>query len=33
MLAIGLGKQKGAETCHTLGFGQLADRMVVWPPR
>ena len=27
MLAIGLGKQKGAETCHTLGFGQLADRI------
>ena len=27
MLAIGLGKQKGAETCHTRGFGQLADRI------
>ena len=27
MLAIGLGKQKGAETCHTRGFGPLADRI------
>ena len=27
MLAIGLGKQKGAETCHTRGFGQVADRI------
>lgn len=27
MLAIGLGKQRGAETCHTRGFGQLADRI------
>ena len=27
MLAIGLGKQKGAETCHTRGFGQLAERI------
>ncbi|MDE0228337.1 MAG: lactate racemase domain-containing protein [Spirochaetaceae bacterium] len=27
MLAIGLGKQKGAETCHTRGFGALADRI------
>ena len=27
MLAIGLGKQKGAETCHTRGFGQLAKRI------
>ena len=27
MLAIGLGKQNGAETCHTRGFGQLAERI------
>ena len=27
MLAIGLGKQKGAESCHTRGFGQLAERI------
>ncbi len=27
MLAIGLGKQKGAETCHTRGFGRLAERI------
>ncbi|MDE0447784.1 MAG: DUF362 domain-containing protein [Spirochaetaceae bacterium] len=27
MLAIGLGKQKGAETCHTRGFGALAERI------
>ncbi len=24
MMAIGLGKQKGAETCHRLGFGTMA---------
>jgi hypothetical protein len=24
MLAIGLGKQRGAETCHNLGFGRMA---------
>jgi hypothetical protein len=28
MIAIGLGKQKGAETCHALGFGHMA-RLVV----
>ena len=27
MLAIGLGKQKGAEICHTRGFGHLAKRI------
>ena len=24
MLAIGLGKQKGADACHNLGVGQMA---------
>lgn len=28
MLAIGLGKQKGAESCHKLGFGQMAKHIV-----
>ena len=27
LAAIGLGKQQGAETCHTLGFGRLAERV------
>lgn len=28
MISIGLGKQKGAETCHRLGFGQMAENIV-----
>lgn len=28
MITIGLGKQKGAESCHTLGFGQMAEFVV-----
>jgi hypothetical protein len=28
MMAIGLGKQKGAESCHKLGFGKMADHIV-----
>ncbi len=27
MLAIGLGKQYGAEICHNLGFGRMADNV------
>ncbi|MAG13371.1 MAG: hypothetical protein CMN78_02225 [Spirochaetales bacterium] len=27
MCAIGLGKQKGAETCHNLGFGRMAENV------
>ena len=27
MLAIGLGKQKGAEICHNLGFGRMAENL------
>ncbi len=27
MLAIGLGKQRGAETCHALGFREMASRV------
>ena len=27
MLAIGLGKQRGAETCHNLGFAKMADNI------
>ncbi len=27
MLVIGLGKQKGAETCHRLGFGYMAENV------
>ncbi len=27
MLAIGLGKQRGAQTCHDLGFGRMADNV------
>jgi hypothetical protein len=27
MLAIGLGKQKGAETCHKFGFGKMAENV------
>ncbi|GGJ03522.1 hypothetical protein GCM10010885_11030 [Alicyclobacillus cellulosilyticus] len=27
MLAIGLGKQKGAEACHQLGFGRMAEHV------
>ncbi|GFN34591.1 nickel pincer cofactor-dependent isomerase, group 22 [Tepidimicrobium xylanilyticum] len=27
MMAIGLGKQKGAETCHRLGFGTMAKNV------
>jgi len=28
MISIGLGKQKGAEACHRLGFGQMAENIV-----
>lgn len=28
MITIGLGKQKGAETCHTYGFQRMADHIV-----
>lgn len=28
MITIGLGKQKGAEACHTLGFGRMAEFIV-----
>ena len=28
MIAIGLGKQKGAESCHKLGFGHMAKHIV-----
>ncbi|MHB1684316.1 MAG: hypothetical protein ACYCYO_16065, partial [Bacilli bacterium] len=28
MIAIGLGKQMGAEACHKLGFGHMADHIV-----
>ena len=28
MTTIGLGKQKGAESCHTLGFGRMAEFIV-----
>ncbi|MDN4595122.1 lactate racemase domain-containing protein [Polycladomyces subterraneus] len=28
MISIGLGKQKGAEVCHRLGFGQMAENIV-----
>lgn len=28
MLAIGLGKQKGADSCHTYGFGRMAEFIV-----
>ncbi|WP_274652689.1 lactate racemase domain-containing protein [Paenibacillus humicola] len=27
MIAIGLGKQKGAEACHQLGFGHMAENV------
>lgn len=27
MMAIGIGKQKGAETCHNLGFGTMSDNI------
>jgi hypothetical protein len=27
MIAIGLGKQKGAEVCHNLGFGKMAEHI------
>lgn len=27
MISIGLGKQKGAEACHQLGFGQMAENV------
>jgi hypothetical protein len=27
MIAIGVGKQKGAETCHNLGFGTMAENL------
>jgi hypothetical protein len=29
MIAIGLGKQKGAETCHQLGFKYMAEHVVL----
>ena len=29
MMAIGLGKQKGAEACHDLGFGMMAENIQV----
>ena len=28
MLAIGLGKQQGADSCHALGFGSMAENIV-----
>jgi hypothetical protein len=28
MIAIGLGKQKGAEACHQLGFGMMESNMI-----
>jgi hypothetical protein len=28
MISIGLGKQKGADSCHSLGFGQMARNIV-----
>lgn len=28
MIAIGLGKQKGADACHALGFAHMAERVV-----
>ncbi|MDR3530256.1 MAG: lactate racemase domain-containing protein [Rhodopila sp.] len=28
MITIGLGKQKGADSCHSLGFGQMARNIV-----
>ncbi len=28
MMAIGVGKQKGAESCHKLGFGKMAEHIV-----
>ena len=28
MIAIGLGKQKGADTCHIYGFGHMAEHIV-----
>ncbi len=28
MLAIGLGKQKGADTCHDAGFGSMAENVL-----
>jgi hypothetical protein len=28
MITIGLGKQKGADSCHTLGFGHMAEFVV-----
>jgi hypothetical protein len=28
MITIGLGKQKGADSCHTFGFGQMAHNIV-----
>jgi hypothetical protein len=27
MITIGLGKQRGAETCHNLGFGRMAEHI------
>jgi hypothetical protein len=27
MITIGLGKQKGADTCHNLGFGKMAENI------
>lgn len=27
MITIGLGKQKGAEVCHSLGFGEMAENL------
>lgn len=27
MIAIGLGKQRGAEVCHSLGFGKMAEHI------
>ncbi len=28
MLSIGLGKQKGADSCHAMGFGSMAENIV-----
>ena len=32
MIVIGMGKQKGADTCHELGFGTMAENLPVHGP-
>lgn len=32
MLAIGLGKQKGADSCHLLGFGRMCEMVKLMAP-